>query len=124
MKQNACGRKNVLDEQTRVLALQLLDGNLHFLRRQLSTENGRGRQVPSVARVASDEEVVPIEEAEGGETTKMICAAEDGVGGKENDLVPDWKETTRTRRRYARPDQLIHSAPLVCCVSWRYERGI
>lgn len=113
MKQHADGREYVLDEHTRVLALQLLDRNLHFLGRQVPTENGRSRQVPSVARVTSDEKVVPVEEAEGGEAT-TICGAGKCVS------------TGRTHRRgkHARPDQLVHSAPLVCCMSWRYERAI
>ena len=101
IKQDADGRENVLDEQTRVLALQLLDGHLHFLRRQMPTENGRGRQVPSVARVTSDEEVVPIEEAEISEA-KTSCGAEDGVGvstGLEgNDAREGEVRTTRPTR--------------------------
>ena len=61
------GRRNLLNKRTRVLALQLLDGNLHLLRGQLPTEDGCGCQVPPVARVTRDKKVVPVEEAEDDE---------------------------------------------------------
>ena len=76
-------RRNLLDEQTRVLALQLLDGNLHLLRGQLPTEDGRGSQVSPIARVARDEEVVRVEEAKDDEA-KVI------VGQKVAVLLSNW----------------------------------
>jgi len=50
----------------------LLDGNLHLLRRELTTEDGRGCQIPPVARVARDEKVVPVEEAKDDEGKVIV----------------------------------------------------
>ena len=73
------GRRNLLNKRTRVLALQLLDGNLHLLRGQLPTEDGRGCQVPPVARVTRDKKVVPVEEAEDDEGKVIAGGKVDGV---------------------------------------------
>jgi len=61
----------------------LLDGNLHLLRGQLPTEDGRGRQVSPIARVARDEEVVRVKEAKDDEA-KVI------VGWKVAVLLSNW----------------------------------
>ena len=107
--------ENVLNKQTRVLALQLLDGNLHLLRGQLPTEDGRGGQVPPVARVTRNEKVVPVKEAEGDEG--KVIAGGDGVSTR-------LEGNDDGKGRYARPDQFVHRAPLVCCVPLPYEWAV
>ena len=72
-------RRHLLNKRTRVLALQLLDGNLHLLRGQLPTEDGCGCQVPPVARVTRDKKVVPVEEAEDDEGKVIAGGKVDGV---------------------------------------------
>jgi len=39
-------------------------------------------------------------------------------------LVPELEGNDDAEERYARPDQLVHRAPLVCCVPIRYEWAV